>query len=180
MQFNKAAEALTKMVAGPVANAIPEKLRETFLLRAFGFLKIPMIFFISPTVVEMSDQRCVIRVPLNRRTRNHLRSMYFGTLAAGADCAGGLIAMRLIQEEGNRVSLIFKDFHAEFLKRAEDDVLFTCEEGTAIRELVKKAIESGNRENMPVHIVATVPSKLGTEAVARFTLTLSLKRKSSS
>src|SRR3990167_7603136 len=104
---------------------VPETLRETVLLRSFGLLKIPLLFFISPTVVEMTDQRCVVKVPLNRRTRNHLKSMYFGVLCAGADCAGGLVAMRMIQEEGNRINLISKDFRAEFMKRAEGDVFFT-------------------------------------------------------
>ena len=51
-------------------------------------------------MVELSDDKCVVKVPLKRRSRNHLRSMYFGALAAGADCAGGLIAMRLIETEG--------------------------------------------------------------------------------
>jgi acyl-coenzyme A thioesterase PaaI-like protein len=177
MQFNKAAESLSKYMAGSLNQVIPAKVKETVFLRAFGFLKIPVLFFISPSVVEVTEQQCVVKIPLNRRTRNHLNSMYFGVLAAGADCAGGLIAMRMIQEEGNRVSLIFKDFHADFLKRAEGDVFFTCAEGTAIRDLVRKAMESGERENMPVHITATVPSKLGEEPIAQFTLTLSLKRK---
>lgn len=176
--MKSASEAISQWIAGPVAKAIPDRFRETFLLRAFGFLKIPMLFFISPTVLEVSTERCVVRVPLSRKTKNHLNSMYFGVLAAGADCAGGLIAMRLIQDEGNQVSLIFKDFHAEFLKRAEGDVLFTSENGAAIRETVKKAIRSGERENVPVQVIATVPSKLGDEPVAKFTLTLSLKRKS--
>ena len=176
MSLAKATESLAKVV-GPLAQALPARLRETFLLRTFGFLKVRMLFFISPTVVEATEERCVVKVPLNHRTRNHLKSMYFGALAAGADCAGGLIAMRLIQDEGAKVSLIFKDFHAEFLKRAEGDVHFTCEEGIAIRELVRKAIGSGERENMPVHITATVPSKMGNEPVARFILTLSLKRR---
>jgi acyl-coenzyme A thioesterase PaaI-like protein len=166
-------------MAVSLSQALPAKVRETFLLRAFGFLKIPVLFFVSPSVVEMTDERCVVKIPLNRRTKNHLKSMYFGVLAAGADCAGGLVAMRMIQEGGNQVSLIFKDFHAEFLKRAEGDVLFTCEDGLQIRELVQKATESGERENMPVQITATVPSKLGNEPVAKFTLTLSLKRKKS-
>jgi acyl-coenzyme A thioesterase PaaI-like protein len=104
--------------------------------------------------------------------------MYFGALAAGADCAGGLIAMRLIQEEGNQVALIFKDFQASFLKRAEGDVLFTCEEGLAIRELVQKALRSGEREEMSVRVKATVPPQFGQDPVAEFVLTLSLKRKS--
>jgi len=136
-----------------------------------------MLFFISPSVVEMTDEKCVIKVPLTRRTKNHLNSMYFGALAAGADCAGGLMAMRLIQSKGKGVALIFKNFQAEFLKRAEGDVLFTCEDGIEIAELVRKAIETGERVEMPVHVVATVPSKLGDEPVAKFVLTLSLKKK---
>ena len=126
-------------MAGPVAQAIPSAFKETFLLRAFGFLKIPMLFFVSPSVVEVTDERCVVRIALNRKTKNHLKSMYFGVLAAGADCAGGLIAMRMIHQDGDRMNLIFKDFHADFLKRAEGDVLFTCEDGAGIRALVQKA-----------------------------------------
>lgn len=177
MNLNEAKESLTKWVAGPLAQKVPPKYRDTFYLRAFGLLKVPVLFFISPTVEELSATRCMVRVPLNKRTKNHLNSMYFGVLAAGADCAGGLIAMRQIQDEGDLVSLVFKDFQANFLKRAEGDTLFTCEDGEAIRKLVQKATESGERESMPVRVVATVPSKLGNEPVAEFTLTLSLKRK---
>ena len=56
-------------------------------------------------------------------------------------------------------------------------MLFTCEDGEAIGALVSRAIGSGEREELPVRIVATVPDKLGEEPVADFTLTLSLKRR---
>ena len=166
------------LMSSKVMGLFPGPRGETVLLRTFGLLKIPMLFFISPSVIELSSEKCVVKVPLSRRTKNHLRSMYFGVLAAGADCAGGLIAMRLIETEGEgKISLVFKDFHAEFLKRAEGDVFFTCTQGAAIQDLVRKTIESGVRENLAVQVIATVPSKLGEEPVAKFTLTLSLKRK---
>jgi acyl-coenzyme A thioesterase PaaI-like protein len=177
MALAHSTQSIKKWITGPLKEALPEKVRETFLLRAFGFLKIKMLYSISPSVIEVSDSTCVVKVPLNRNTKNHLNCMYFGALAAGADCAGGLIAMRLIQAVGNKVSLIFKDFHAELLKRAEGDVFFTCDQGFEIRELVRKATQSGERENLAVHVVATVPSKLGAEPIAKFTLTLSLKRR---
>jgi acyl-coenzyme A thioesterase PaaI-like protein len=171
-----ASQKLTHSLKASVESHLSPHLRDTFYLRAFSFLKIPVLFFVSPSVVELNDHRCVIRIPLNRRTKNHLNSMYFGVLAAGADAAGGLNAMRMIQREQSKVSLIFKDFEAHFLKRAEGDTLFTCEDGPAIQELVRKTIETGERQHMPVHVTATVPSKLGTEPVARFVLTLSLKK----
>jgi len=154
-----------------------EKLCATFKLRTFGFFKIPLIFYVSPSIEEFNNERIVVRIPLKRHTRNHLKSMYFGVLATGADCAGGFMAMRLIQESSQKVSLLFKDFKAEFLKRAEGDVLFTCEDGSAIRALVDKALTSDDRVDLTVHVTATVPSLLGSEPVALFELTLSLKKR---
>jgi len=151
--------------------------RENLLVRAFAMTKIPLLSFCAPRIMELSDERAVIKIPCNRRTQNHLKSLYFGAFCVGADLAGGIIAMRLIQRRKLKVSLIFKDFQAEFLKRAEGDTHFTCLEGKAIQEALDKAVASGERQNVALHIVATVPSKSGAEPVARFTITLSLKQK---
>jgi acyl-coenzyme A thioesterase PaaI-like protein len=155
---------------------IPPNIRHTLQIRSMSLAKIPMLFFTAPTVVEVSGRRAEIRIPLNWRTKNHLGCMYFGALAVGADCAGGLIAWNLIETSGERMTLIFKDFKAEFLKRAEGDVHFSCEQGEEIRKLIASAVMSGERESMPVHVTARVPSKLGSEPVAEFILTLSVKK----
>jgi len=160
-----------------LVNVLPESMRETAILRLFGLAKIPMLYLASPRVVELTSQRAEVVIPLNRMTRNHLRSMYFGVLAIGADCAGGVIAMKLIEEAGEDVSLIFGEFNAKFLKRAEGDVHFICEDGPAVAEVVAKAIATGERESLPVRVVAKVPSKCGDEPVAEFTLLLSLKKR---
>jgi acyl-coenzyme A thioesterase PaaI-like protein len=152
-------------------------MNETARLRLWTLAKVPLLFYLRPFVVESGERRCVVRIPLSRRSKNHLGSMYFGALCAGADLAGGLTAKRRIDASGRKVSLIFKDLQARFHKRAEGDVLFTCEDGEAIGVLVSRAIASGEREELPVRIVATVPDKLGDEPVADFTLTLSLKRR---
>ena len=150
---------------------------ETTKLRLWTLTKIPLLFFLRPSVVEAGATRTVIRIPLTRRSRNHLGSMYFGALCAGADLAGALTAMRRIDASGRRISLIFKDVQARFLKRAEGDVHFCCEDGEAVDGLVRRAIASGEREELPVRIVATVPQKMGAEPVAEFVLTLSVKRR---
>lgn len=155
-------------------------LKETALLRAFGLLKIPLIFYCSPRILEMSDEACEIVIPLNFRTKNHLGSMYFGAIAIGADVAGGLVAMRRIQETGNKVGLIFKDFTAQFLKRPEGDVHFRSVDGAKMKALVDRAMTSGERVQDTVEILATCPSRLKEEVIARMTLTISLKKSASS
>ena len=152
-------------------------IKETLFIRAWGFLKIPLIYFLRPSILEMTDERMVMKIPLNRRSKNHLNSMYFGALCVGADCAGGMIAMKLIRESGHDISLVFKDFQASFLKRPEADVHFICEVGSEIKKLIDRTVKSGERENLAVPVIATCPSKFGNEPVAQFTLTLSLKKR---
>ena len=146
------------------------------LIRLFGFTKVPMIWYCRPKVIEHTDEKIEIKIPLRRRTKNHLGSMYFGVLAVGADITGGFLAMDPIQESGRNIALIFKDFKADFLKRPEGDVHFMCNDGAAIKELVDKTANSTERFNYKLNIDAVVPS-ISSEVVAKFELTLSLKDK---
>ena len=151
-------------------------LLDTLFLRVFSFSKIPLLFAVSPRVVAIDSGSCEIAIPFKRNNKNHLGSMYFGTLCIGADAAGGLIAMKALRNLKNgKGSLIFKDFQANFLKRAEGETRFVCRAGEAIREAVNRAYESGERVEIPVPVTATVPSKFGDDPVAEFVLTLSLK-----
>jgi len=153
-------------------------LKDTIFLRTFAFAKVPLLFYVNPSIVKANEEEVVVSIPFHRRNKNHLGSMYFGVLSIGADAAGGFIAAKALQKIKNgKGSLIFKDFSAKFLKRAEGRTLFTCKDGLAIREAVKRAEESLEREELPVTVIATVPEKFGDEPVAEFVLTLSLKVK---
>jgi acyl-coenzyme A thioesterase PaaI-like protein len=152
-------------------------LKETALVRLLG-LRIPVLLFLSPEVVALDDEGCAVKIPFGWRSRNHVGSMYFGALCAGADLAAGLNAARLIYRRHRKVKLVFADVKAEFLKRADGDVVFRSTDGRRVAEAVRQADETGERVTLPIEVVATVPSKYGDEPVARFTLGLSLKRKS--
>lgn len=152
------------------------KFKTTWVMRAFGFTKVPLIWWCRPKVVDHTDERLEVKIPLRRRTKNHLGSMYIGVLVVGADVTGGFLAMDPIMKSGRNIALLFKDFKADFLKRPEGDVHFYCNDGLAIRELVEKAIETGERHNFTMLIEATVPS-ISMDVVARFELTLTLKDK---
>ncbi len=152
-------------------------LKATWSLRLFAFWKIPLIALVRPRLLAADAEQCVVRVPLNWLTRNHVGSMYFGALSIGADVAGGLIVMNLIRSRRSRVTFLFKDFQAEFHKRAEGAVVFTCADGRKLAELLARAEASGEREEDKVTVIATVPDKLGDEPVATCHLTISMKKK---
>lgn len=101
--------------------------------------------------------------------------MYFGALGVGADCAVGALTMHLVKQQHENISLIFKSFSAEFHMRAEGDVDFCCSQGNEISKLVALAATSGERVEMMVHVIATVPGH-SSDPVATFKLTLSMKK----
>ena len=142
-----------------------------------GLFKIRMLGFVNAKLVEYSEQKTVVRVPLNRKTRNHLGSVYIGALAVGADVTGAWLVFDYLDKTKKKVSIVFKDLRAEFLKRADGDVHFTCLDGPEVLASFNQTILDGERKNIPLTVTATVPSKYGEEPVATFVMTLSMRYK---
>jgi acyl-coenzyme A thioesterase PaaI-like protein len=143
-----------------------------FKLFLLGFIKIPLIWFVRPKLISISEEEVEILIKLRRRSKNHLNSMYFGALAIGADLAGGIQAFYFADKHNIKISFAFKGLQADFLKRAETDVTFRCTEGNKIKETVEKSIQQKERINQEIQVIAYDTKQ---EIVATFELILSLK-----
>ena len=144
----------------------------------FGLFKIPLIGFVRPRLLELSDEKMVVRIPLRRRTKNHLNSMYFGALAIGADLSGAFQAFHISEETNRKLSIVFKDFKADFISRPESDVYFVSNDGQRIREIINETIETKERVTRPIEINAFTNYPDNPVHVASFSLGLSVKDKS--
>ena len=154
-------------------------MKPTTMFRLWSLHNVFLLWLVRPKIVELNENRCVVRIPLNWITRRRdIHAMYLGTLCMGADVAAGLIAFTLVAQHKARMNFIFKDIRGSFLKRAEGDVVFSNNDGPLIQDLVKHALESEERHEATIHVTAGVPPKLGDEPVATFELTLSMKKKS--
>jgi hypothetical protein len=145
-----------------------------WLLFLLGTLKIPMIGFVRPKLIELNDETSKIRIKLRRKSKNHLNSMYFGALSVGADVSAGIHAFYFSKKMKRPVSFAFKSMSAEFLKRAESDIIFTSNQGAVVEAAMQKSAETGERINEPVEVVAT---DISGEVVATFVLVVSVKVK---
>lgn len=150
-------------------------MKETLILRGFAWAKIPLIAFLNPRVECLNEDMVEIIIPFGYRSKNHLGSMYFGALATGADLALGYMAFREFQKRDLKIQLIFKSLQAEFLKRAEADVVFRFTGGAALREQIAECLAKPERVTRAYDILALTPSLSGDEPVAKFRLELSLK-----
>ena len=81
--------------------------KATAMIRLFGLAKVPMIYFVSPTVLALSEERVEVKIPFKRRNKNHLGSMYFGALMVGADVTGGALLLHYLK--GQKLSFAFKN-----------------------------------------------------------------------
>ena len=64
---------------------LSQKFKTNLFIKYFGFTKVPLIFYCKPKVVDISNDSVTLKIPLLRRNRNHVGSMYIGALAIGAD-----------------------------------------------------------------------------------------------
>lgn len=135
-------------------------------------LKIPMLGRLRPRLIRLDREQSVVRIRLKRRSKNHLNSMYFAALAAGADVAGGIHVFYFAEAYGKKVSFAFKSVKGQFLKRAETDVEFVCKEGPAIESFILKSMETKERYN---HIVIVNAYNTSGEIVAVFEMEISVK-----
>jgi hypothetical protein len=149
--------------------------RFKFFLWYFGTFKVAMIAYVKPRLIKLTDSDIIICLPLNRRTRNHLHSMYFGALSVGADLAGGLHGFYHADLAKCKVSLVFKSFRAQFLVRPESDVYFVSTMGETVKAMIEESKITGQRINKPISIKAYTNYTTKPEGVADFVLELSIK-----
>lgn len=144
------------------------------MLRLLGWFKIPMLAYVNPRLHLLDDEKSIVVIRLRRRTRNHLKSMYFGALAIGADVAAGIHVYYFYEKEGVKPSFAFRSMQAEFLRRATSSVMFSTNEGAIVEETVKRAIATGERQHAPIRVTATDENG---EVVATFKMEISVKIK---
>jgi len=148
------------------------------MLWLFGLFKIPLIGFVKPRLLELTDKRMVVKIRLRRKTKNHLGSMYFGAQAIGADLAGAFQSFYVADKMNAKLSIAFKNFEADFVKRPESDVFFISDEGLVIKEMVEETINTKERVTKAIKISAVTGYPDTQEVVSAFTLGLSVKDKS--
>jgi acyl-coenzyme A thioesterase PaaI-like protein len=143
-----------------------------WLLFLLGFMKIPMIRYTKPKLLAIDDNTVRVKIKLRRRTKNHLSSMYFGALSVGADIAGGIQVFYFSKKMDRKVSFAFKGMNAQFLKRAESDIVFESNEGQKIQKAMEKSLIEGSRINDSIMVEAKNDSG---EIVATFEMIVSVR-----
>lgn len=140
-------------------------------LNLFAMKHVPLLAACRPRIVTLNKETCSIAIRNNWVTGNHTGNMYMGALNIGADAAGGFLAFEhkfAFEREHPevRITPVFKQVTSKFLKPGKGDVIFTCNNG----DLIGNMLENNISEDVITVTATTATTK--DEPVAVFDMLL--------
>lgn len=139
----------------------------------FLLTKLPVAFFCGIRVVYVDAGQCRVSVPYKWLTQNPFKSTYFACQAMAAEMSTGVMAMGNLYKEVPTSMLITK-MTARYYKKATGKVIFTCEDGLQMTNIIGEAISSG--KPMEFTALSRGLNQKG-ELVSEFEFTWSFKTK---
>lgn len=139
----------------------------------FGMLiKLPSAIFWKFRIKKLDAEKCIVTIPYSWRTQNPFKSIYFAAMAGAAELSTGALCQLAICGLG-KYSMLVVDFRAEYFKKANQKITFTCLQGQELFSILE-ALQPNDTGKLTM--ISTGKNPQG-EEVARFYVTWSFKRK---
>lgn len=138
------------------------------------FFKIPIAWIAGIRLESFSEDSCQVRVKLTRWSQNPFKSMFWAVQGMAAEFTTGFLCMDRVQKTGKKISMLLVEQNAKFTKKAVGKIIFTCDEGNKIDEILKQAIDTG--EGKTLWLNSTGKDEKG-DIVATFSFKWSFKVK---
>ena len=146
----------------------------SFLLKLFFIRHLPMAFLNGLRIIELDEKHASVSVPYNYLTKNPFRSLYFAVQSMAAELSSGTMAIAEVKAAPRPVSMLVFDMNANFTKKAQSKVIFTCNDGEAISRAVQQTLKTG--EGQTVTITSIGIDEAG-DQVSEFQFTWTFKAK---
>jgi len=142
-------------------------------MRLFLFSKLPAAWFMGIGVRSCDGQKAVVSLPYGWRAQNPFRSTYFAAQCAAGELSTGLLCLTHLQEQPP-VSMLVTRVEAEFFKKADATLLFTCTAGQEVEALIQRVVQSGAAESLTMISSGSLPDG---QLASRIIITWSFKLK---
>lgn len=150
--------------------------REEFLApfrQKIYFLKsLPMGLLSGIRLTYLDEEKSVAEVPFWWLNKNPFTSIYFAVQSMAAELSTAAPVILALKGLDTDVAFIIVELKAEFIKKAQSRVEFTCEEYMNIHDAMAKLSKPGDTITVTAK---TVGRDISDEEVARFYFTWSFK-----
>lgn len=139
----------------------------------FLFAKLPSAWFMGVKIQSLNQEKSEVSLKYSWWSQNPFKSIYFAAQAAAAELSTGVIALMAIEGRG-QISMLVADMRAEFVKKATQKTVFTCNQTQLIFDAVSRAISTGEGQTVTVESVGV---QADGSIVSKFYFTWSFKVK---
>jgi hypothetical protein len=162
------------MAQSPKVQKFIQQITSPFWSNLFYLKSLPLAFFTGMKVVSLNEEQAVVTIPYKWLNKNPFRSMYFAVQAMAGELSTGVLLMLHLQKSEHPVSMLVIDFQAQFTKKSDEKIYFTCENGTLVAEAIAKTVATGEAVSIPTVSIGRL--KDGTP-VSEIKVLWSVKRK---
>jgi hypothetical protein len=157
----------------PAALDYQRKMTNPIIFWFAMLVRLPSAVFWKLKIKTLNTEKCEVTIPYFWRSQNPFKSIYFAALAGAAELSTGALCQLALAGKG-QFSMLVVDFRAEYSKKANSKITFSCKQGEELFDLIE-SLEIG--ESLQLTMTSTGENPSG-ETVARFFVTWSFKRKS--
>ncbi|MCC7244838.1 MAG: DUF4442 domain-containing protein [Saprospiraceae bacterium] len=118
--------------------------------------KLPAAWFMGVSVTSCDREKAVVHLPYGWRSQNPFRSIYFAAQLSAGELSTGVLVLAAISGE-RPVSMLVTDIKAQFYKKANQPLRFTCEQGLEVNAMIQEVITTGESRQMTLHSTGRLP-----------------------
>lgn len=156
----------------PEAKSYRSKMTNPFIFWWAMLFKLPSAIFWRLKIKTLTPDQCQVSIPFFWRSQNPFKSIYFAALAGAAELSTGALCQLSMAGKG-KYSMLVVDFRAEYYKKANQKITFTCDQGKELAAIIDQLqVEETGKLTM-----ISTGTNASEEIVAKFYVTWSFKKK---
>lgn len=143
-------------------------------LNLFLLTKLPSAYFSGVRLSSISDNEVIVKVKHRWINQNPFKSLYWATQGMASELTTGILVMKEIDACGKRISMLVTQQKGVFTKKARGKILFSCKDGSKIKDAIAKTIKTG--EGQTITMISSGKDEKG-DVVSTFEYEWSVKVK---
>jgi|TARA_B110000305_G_scaffold75632_1_gene84885 hypothetical protein len=122
--------------------------KSPFQYNIYTFFKLPSVWWCGIRVKSVNEKSCLIGVKHRWINQNPFKSMFWAVQGMAGELSTGLLLSNEIEISKRKFSMLVLNNKANFSKKATGKILFSCDQGSEIRESINLAISSGEPQTI--------------------------------
>ena len=123
-------------------------MKSPFQYNIYTFFKLPSVWWCGIRVKSVNEKSCLIGVKHRWINQNPFKSMFWAVQGMAGELSTGLLLSNEIEISKRKFSMLVLNNKANFSKKATGKILFSCDQGSEIKESINLAISSGEPQTI--------------------------------